>query len=66
LKNTVRKYREKKNWSICELAGRARITSQSLYNLENGAVEKPHRSTMAKLARALGVSVKTLFPNKTE
>jgi transcriptional regulator with XRE-family HTH domain len=52
---TVRAIRLEKLWSQAELAERAGVTIATLSRLERGH-QRPHFTTLAKLAKALGVS----------
>lgn len=53
----VLRLRSKRRWSRENLAERARVTVQTIYNIETGRVFWPQSSTMRGLANALGVSI---------
>ena len=48
----VRAVRESRGWSLRDLAERAQLASNAIYEIENGAVD-PRTGTMDRLARAL-------------
>lgn len=52
----LRSYRQAANFSQKELAARARLNPRSVSDLERGVATAPHRSTVARLADALGLS----------
>ena len=43
-----------------ELAAKAGVTAQTIKNWEQGKTDQPHSSALAKVAFALGVTVKQL------
>lgn len=62
--STLRERREALDLSREALGAAAGgISSTTIWRLENGTV-RPHRSTVAALARALGVSVEHIVPTK--
>lgn len=62
--NQIKKFREKKNLSIHELARRTGLTASYISNLEKGKRDNPSKDTMEKIAEALGKTVVEIFyPN---
>ena len=64
-KSPLRRAREAHGWTQTELAERASVTRQTVYNLESGR-KQPQASTARLLALALGVPREQLFPEKFE
>lgn len=60
--NSLREVRTKKLLTQRELAKLSGLTQVTISFIENGLAD-PMDLTKAKLAKALGVSVKTLFPH---
>ena len=58
--DVIRQRRRAKNWSLDDLAEKAKINKQTLHRLEKGEHGSSHESTIGKLARALGVSRQVL------
>lgn len=58
----IKALREKANISGNALARKAEISQPYLWEIENGETE-PSISSLEKIAKALGVTVKALFPN---
>jgi len=58
--NRIKELREAKGWSQMDLAIRARRHLNTVRNLEGGGI--PLKSTARAIAKALGVGVKTVFP----
>jgi transcriptional regulator with XRE-family HTH domain len=54
--DVIRQRRTAKNWSLDDLAEKAKINKQTLHRLEKGEHGSSRESTIGKLARALGVS----------
>lgn len=52
--------REAKGWSIKRLADTAEVDYSSYWRLEKGRAFNPRHETVARLARALGVSTEDL------
>jgi transcriptional regulator with XRE-family HTH domain len=61
LYSALRELREQRGLTREQLAVQAGLTARTLGNLERGRT-RPHRSTCAVLAAALGVPVAELFP----
>ena len=57
----LREWRNKRGYSVRELADRADVHYVTVVNIENGHVS-PTVNLLAKLAKALGISVRDLFP----
>lgn len=59
--NQIKKFREKKNLSIHELARRTGLTASYISNLEKGKRDNPSKDTMEKIAEALDRTVPEIF-----
>ncbi|GMG96816.1 helix-turn-helix transcriptional regulator [Tepidimicrobium xylanilyticum] len=59
--NQIKKFREKKNLSIHELARRTGLTASYISNLEKGKRDNPSKDTMEKIAEALDKTVPEIF-----
>jgi len=59
----VRKWRERRKLTYRELAGRAGIALSTLYRIESGTAS-PTVAMLEKLAKALGISIRNLFPDE--
>lgn len=59
--NQIKKFREKKNLSIHELARRTGLTASYISNLEKGKRDNPSKETMEKIAEALDKTVPEIF-----
>jgi transcriptional regulator with XRE-family HTH domain len=57
----LRHWREKRGYSVRDLARRAGVTHVSIVRIENGQAS-PNVAMLEKLAEALGVSVRDFFP----
>ena len=57
----VKRYRNKQGLSQDDLAKKADIKYTTLMKVESGVVNKPSVQTMAKIAKALGVSIAELI-----
>ena len=57
----VRRLREERDWSQAKLAVEAGMAVSAVSQIENGK-RSPSASSLTKLARALGVGVRDLFP----
>jgi ribosome-binding protein aMBF1 (putative translation factor) len=55
----VRAEREKRGWSVAELARRAEIAAPNVHRIE-AAKHAPRASTLLRIAKALGVSISRL------
>lgn len=60
MKNTLRQWREKRQFSQTELAAIVGVQAQTIGNIEN-AKHTPHTRTRRKLAEALNVPLEQLF-----
>jgi transcriptional regulator with XRE-family HTH domain len=58
----VRQFREEKGWTQEVLAGRAGLDRSYVAGIEAG-LRNPSTKALAKLARALGVTLSALFEN---
>jgi transcriptional regulator with XRE-family HTH domain len=61
LGETIAFYRKKRGWSQNELARRAAVNHPTLHRIETGKSEDPAVSTVARIARALAVTVEDLL-----
>lgn len=59
----LKEAREEKRISVDELAAAAKITRQTLWNIEKGKVDPKH-STLNSLAQALGLNPAIFFGNE--
>ncbi len=59
----LRAWRERRKLSLHSLADRAGVSYVSIARIESGRMS-PTVATLEKLARALGVTVRDLFPSK--
>jgi len=57
----IKRLRERKSISGCALAKMAGVSQPFIWQIENGEAE-PSISSLEKIATALGVSVRALFP----
>lgn len=57
----IKKYRKKSKITQEQLAGKVRVSTKYIQFIES-AKRKPSLKTLYKIARALGVKVKDLFP----
>ena len=62
---TLRKIRKSRGWSLRELAERAGVAVDTVFQAERGN-RKPNTRTVEKLAAALGVSIETLLVEPVE
>ena len=58
----LRHWRERRGYSVRELARRARVGFVTVSRIENGRMS-PTVAMLEKLARALGISVRDFFPS---
>lgn len=65
MKNTVRYWREKRNFSQGELASRVGVQPQTIWNIEH-AKNAPRASTLRKLSEVLAVPAEELFSEDDE
>jgi len=65
MNNTVKTMRERLGWTQAELARRARLPQSNLSEIERGN-RKAWPAAAKRLARALKVSVKDLFPDEAK
>jgi len=61
ISKNIKKMRAKLGLTQDDLAKKADIKYTTLTKVENGAVNKPSVQTMAKIAKALGVSIEDLL-----
>ncbi|OGG04770.1 hypothetical protein A2Z33_05655 [Candidatus Gottesmanbacteria bacterium RBG_16_52_11] len=61
ISGNIRKLRAKRGLTQDDLAKKADIKYTTLMKVESGAVNKPSVQTMAKIAKALGVSIEELI-----
>lgn len=57
----LRRWRERRNYSVRELARRAGVGYVTVVRIENGHMS-PTVAMLDKLAKALGITVRDLFP----
>src|SRR5215203_2575784 len=57
----IRRLRKAKDWTVAQLAVYANMSPSAVSQIETGR-RSPTAASMAKLARALGVEVRDLFP----
>ncbi len=57
----VREWREKRGYSVRELAERAGVSYVTIVRIENGHIS-PTVALLEKLAKALGIGVRDFFP----
>lgn len=57
----IRLLRERKGWSMAELARRVSIKQPSLWALEHQVTKEPKAGTMIRIAAALGVPLRDLL-----
>lgn len=60
MRNKVQEVRWEKNWSQMQLSQKSTVPQSVICDIENNNRD-PHISTALKLARALSVSVESLF-----
>lgn len=58
----IQRHRLQKGWDQGDLARRAGVSRTTLYSLERGLTRSPRATTLAALAKALGVEVEELLP----
>jgi len=56
----LKRIREKRGWTLRELAERSGVPYETIYRCERGTHQEPRVSIAAHLARALGVSLDVL------
>jgi transcriptional regulator with XRE-family HTH domain len=56
----LRRYREGLGWSVRHLGRRAEVSDATISRIEHGIIKEPSRSTLQRLARALGRSIDDL------
>src|SRR5919112_6611603 len=57
----IRRLREARGWSQAKLAGASDMGTSGISQIETGA-RNPSAATLSKIAEALGVEVRDLFP----
>ena len=57
----LRHWRDKRGYSVRQLARRAGVTHVSIVRIENGQAS-PNVAMLEKLAKALGITVRDFFP----
>lgn len=55
--SAIRRSCLEKGWDLGELARRARVSRTTLHHLLSGATQRPHLSTLSRIAAALGVEL---------
>ncbi len=63
ISGNIKQRRLDKNWSQEELAREADIPFTTLTKIENGTTKNPSITTLAKIAKGLGVGVDALINN---
>ena len=56
----LKKWRELRGWSLRQLGQRSGVSFANISNIETGKLD-PRLSTLERLARALGISLRDLF-----
>jgi transcriptional regulator with XRE-family HTH domain len=56
----LKEWRDRRGWSLRQLGERAGVSYVSVFRIEAGTLD-PRLSTLERLARALGISVRDLF-----
>lgn len=59
----LRSWRERRGWSLRELGERSGVSYVTIQRIEAGRMS-PTVGTLEKLARALGIEARDLFPRK--
>jgi len=59
----LKQWRERRGWSLRQLGERSGVSFANISNIEAGKLD-PRLSTLERLARALGISVRDLFPTE--
>ena len=57
----IKEVREEKKMSVAELAEKAGLSRQQIYNLESDRENDPKLSTLLKIAEAMGVTLDVIF-----
>ena len=53
----LKREREKRNWTVQELASKAEVSAPAIYNIEAGRISNPRQGTKDRIARALSVEI---------
>lgn len=53
--NRIREERDKRGWSLNELAGKTGMLNQTISAIEVGVSQSPHLKTIMPMLRALGI-----------
>lgn len=59
--NKLKYYRDKKGWSVAELAEKSGVSKVTIYKLERGDSGCTRLTTLRALSNALGRTVDTVF-----
>lgn len=59
IKAQLQRYMDARDWKVADLSYHAKVSDAAVYNILNGA--DPRLSTVARIARALGVTVGELI-----
>jgi transcriptional regulator with XRE-family HTH domain len=59
----LKQWRDRRRWSLRQLGERAGVSYVTISNIETGKLD-PRLSTLERLAQALGIDVRALFPTK--
>lgn len=62
----IQRIRERKNLSRAELAKKAGVTRQTIYNLESGVTSNARIRTLQKIAKAMNVSMNAIFSAESD
>jgi transcriptional regulator with XRE-family HTH domain len=57
---TLRKYRESRNFPQAELAARSKVSKRTISRIESGLIKRPNKATLEKLAKALDIKIADL------
>lgn len=61
----LRTWRERRGWSLRELGKRSGVSYVTIQKVETGTMS-PTVATLSKLARALGITARDLFPDQVK
>lgn len=62
----IKQLRATYNLSVKEFAGKCGLSHVAIFHLENGRTEKPHKSSLSRIAAAFGSSVEWLRSGEKE
>lgn len=53
----LKRERERRNWTVQELASKAEVSAPAIYNIEAGRISNPRQGTKDRLAKALSIEI---------